>query len=427
MRILLVHQNFPGQFKHLAPALAARGDQVMALTMNDTEPMRDIRIRVSKGLHGTSSKHAWAQDLETKIIRAEAGLRGAQAFKREGFAPDVIVGHPAWGDMLFLKEVWPDARVGLYCEFFYAIGGLDTGFDPEFPEVGNEVEQRCRLKLKTLTQRLQFDVANAGLAPTRFQADTYPRPFRERISVVHDGIDCDVIKPMRSAVVKLASGKHLTADDEVVTFVARNLEPYRGYHIFMRALPALMASRPKAHFLIVGNEGTSYGAKPAAGTWKARFLNEVADQIDHSRVHFVGQLAHNVFHAVLAISRCHVYLTYPFVLSWSLLEAMALGAPILGSDTAPVREVITDGENGLLTPFFDIGALIERANRLLDDGDLRRQLGENGRRHVLEHFDLRRICLPRQLAWIDRLTAAEPLPPMFESSHEPRRPDPIAA
>ncbi|TPG10842.1 glycosyltransferase [Sphingomonas oligophenolica] len=414
MRVLLVHQNFPGQFKHLAPALAARGDEVVAMTMNGGAPMPGVRIHSCPPKLGTGSQHPWAQETETKLIRAEAAFRQAMTLRESGFTPDVIVGHPAWGDMLFLKEVWPSARLGIYCEFFYGVDGLDHGFDPEFEDGHDTTEARTRIKLKTLPQRLHFPMANAAISPTSFQADTYPASFRERITVIHDGIDTDVIAPNPRASLKLGSGRAISQSDEIITFVSRNLEPYRGYHIFMRALPELLRRRPTARVIIVGAEGVSYGSKPSEGTWKARFLAEVQANLDMSRVHFVGSLEYPVFLELLAISRLHVYLTYPFVLSWSLMEAMALGTAILGSDTAPLREVIKDGRNGVLFPFFDGAALVDRAVELLTNGAMRDRIAAEARRTIVENYDLKTVCLPRQIAWIDALATMDPRPALFE-------------
>ena len=414
MRVLLVHQNFPGQFKHLAPALVARGDEVVALTMNQPAPIPGVTIHSAPPKTGTASTHPWTQETETKLIRAESAFRRAIEIRDGGFSPDVIVGHPAWGDMLFLKDVWPKACLGIYCEFFYRADGLDSGFDAEFVDVTDDEPHRARIKLKTMPQRLHFPMANAGISPTRFQADTYPAPFRDRITVIHDGIDTDAIRPNPGAAVRLGNGIEVTAKDEVITFVSRNLEPYRGYHVFMRALPELQRRRPKARVFLVGGDGVSYGAKPVSGTWKQQFFAEVQDDLDMSRVHFVGSLAYPLFLELLAISKLHVYLTYPFVLSWSLMEAMAIGAPILASETPPLREVITNGENGLLFPFFDQQALIDGADRILGDEALRTKLTTAARRTIVESYDLQTVCLPRQIEWIDALAAMTPLPPLFE-------------
>lgn len=407
MRILFIHQNFPGQFKHLAPALAARGDDVVATMFNEPVRVPGVRIARLHGGYNTGAGHPWARDFDTKIIRAEPTLRAAEAMKAGGFTPDVIVAHPGWGEALFVKDVWPDARVGIYCEYFYRAANADHDFDPEFDLNETPAESTARVRIKCLPQRLHFDFADAGISPTRFQADTYPPEMRERISVVHDGIDTRAVSPGPAPIFNI-DGNPVGAGDEIITFVSRHLEPYRGLHTFVRALPELLRRRPRARVVVVGSDGTGYGPSCPSGTWRQKFIADLPEPLDLTRVHFVGELQYPVFLNLLRISSLHIYLTYPFVLSWSMLEAMSSGCAILASDVEPVREFIKDGETGQLTSFFDTEALVERACALLDDADLRRHLGEGARRHAIEVADLQSVCLPRQLAWIDALAAATP-------------------
>lgn len=416
MNILLIHQNFPGQFKHLAPALAQRGHRVLAMPMKAQAPSQwqGVELRPYMPRRGsTPGVHPWAVDFETKTIRAEAWFRAALALKAEGFTPDVVLAHHGWGESLFVKEVWPHTRLGIYCEFFYLSEGADSGFDPEFAR--HDPGDLCRLRLKNLNNLLHFEMADAGLSPTRWQASTFPEPFRTRIAVAHDGIDTERLQPAQGVSVNwsLAQGQGLQIDagEEVITFVNRNLEPYRGYHIFMRALPELLRQRPRARAVIVGADQVSYGAAPdpavhGASTWREVFIREVRGQItdaDWSRVHFVGQLPYDAFISLLQISTVHVYLTYPFVLSWSLLEAMSIGCAIVGSDTAPVREVIEHGVTGRLVDFFDPAALVQSVCALLEDPAARQRLGQRARALAQERFDLQRVCLPQQLAWAESL------------------------
>jgi glycosyltransferase involved in cell wall biosynthesis len=408
MKILMIHQNFPGQFKFLAPALAQQGNQIVAMTLQKTEPRVEagIRVRPYAITRGTTQGiHPWVADFETKVIRAEACFRAALALKAEGFSPDVIIAHPGWGETLFLKEVWPDAVLGIYCEFFYHAKGADVGFDPEF--ISTDPGEICRLRLKNLNNLLHFEAADAGLSPTQWQASTFPEPFRSRISVVHDGIDTDAIKPNPQVSLTLNSSLVLTKNDEVITFVNRNLEPYRGYHIFMRALPELLRRRPNAHVLIVGGDDVSYGAKPGGDRkWKDIFAAEVRPQIsdsDWARVHFLGKIPYNHFIPLLQLSTVHVYLTYPFVLSWSLLEAMSAGCAIVASDTQPLHEAIRHDDTGRLVNFFDQAALTNEICSLLDAPLVRVRLGASARAFARAAYDLRRVCLPRQLEWVESL------------------------
>lgn len=408
MNILFIHQNFPGQFKFLAPALARLGHRVVATTLQKTEPkevsgVRLVPYTLARGT--TPNMHPWVADFETKTIRAEACFRAALKLKEEGFNPKVIVAHHGWGESLFLKEVWPDAKLGVYCEFYYRHDGADTGFDAEF---GTKTEtDACRLKLKNLGNILTFETADAGISPTEWQASTFPEPFRSKITVVHDGIDTASVAPDPNVNMTLNGKIKLTRQDEVITFVNRNLEPYRGYHIFMRALPELLRRRPKARVLIVGGNDVSYGARPSNGRrWKDIYIEEVRPQIsdaDWARVHFLGNLPYQHFLPLLKLSTVHVYLTYPFVLSWSLLEAMSSGAAIVASDTQPLHEAIRHDDTGLLVNFFDVPALTNSICALLEDPERRKRLGQRARQFARETYDLKSICLPRQLKWVSDL------------------------
>jgi glycosyltransferase involved in cell wall biosynthesis len=416
MNILFIHQNFPGQFKFLAPALVKQGHKVLAMTMQKTEAkdwqgVTLVPYTASRGT--TPNVHPWVSDFETKTIRGEACFKAALQLKANGFMPDVIIAHHGWGESLFLKEVWPQAKLAIYCEFFYHPQGADVGFDPEFPPT--DPGDACRLRLKNLNNLLHFEVADAGISPTHWQASTFPEAFRPKITVVHDGIDTVAVAPNAAVglTLKKADGQDLplTRQDEVITFVNRNLEPYRGYHVFMRALPELLKRRPNARVLIVGADDVSYGARPTqaqnGGTkWKDIFANEVRPHIsdsDWQRVHFLGHVPYQYFIPLLQLSSVHVYLTYPFVLSWSLLEAMSAGCAIVASDTQPLHEAIAHNETGRLVNFFDPKALAQEVCDLLDNPAERVRLGANARAFAQQNYDLQTVCLPKQLAWVEGL------------------------
>lgn len=355
----------------------------------------------------TVGLHPWLVDVETKTLRAEACWRAAREIKAQGFSPDLIVAHPGWGEALFLKQVWPQAKLVLYAEYFYRAVGADLGFDPEFGSEDPDA-QACRIQLKNLNNLAHLEQAHSAISPTQWQADTFPEAWRPRIRVIHDGIDTDALCPLPDAQVTLGT-LELFRRDEVVTYVARHLDPYRGVHIFMRTLPSLLQRRPHARIVIVGGDGKGYGAAaPAGKSWRQVFVDEVKDSIpaeDWARVHFVGRLGRQEFTSLLQVSRVHVYLSYPFVLSWSLLEAMSVGCSIVASNTAPVREAITDGEHGELVDFFDGQGLVNRISSLLDDPEKRVRLGAWARQRAIERYDLKRICLPQQLSWINSLAS----------------------
>lgn len=409
MKILFVHQNFPGQFKHLAPALVEEGYTVFAFTMQKNTPqewqgVKLLPYAVARGT--TPNVHPWVSDFETKTIRGEAAFRHAVQLKTEGFTPDVIIAHPGWGESLFLKEVWPKAKLGIYCEFFYHTHGADVGFDPEFP-----VKDRgdvCRLRLKNLNNLVHFEDADAGISPTHWQASSFPEPFRDKIAVVHDGIDTDMIAPNPQVSLTLNGNIVLSKNDEVITFVNRNLEPYRGYHIFMRSLPEIFKRRPNVRVLIVGGDDVSYGARPENGQkWKEIFASEVRplmSDMQWERVHFLGHIPYDRFIPLLQLSSVHVYLTYPFVLSWSLLEAMSAGCAIVASDTQPLHEAIKHNETGRLVDFFDIDGLVSEICSLMESPEERLRLGENARQFAQHHYDLKNVCLSQQIEWVKRLS-----------------------
>ncbi|MFX0542767.1 glycosyltransferase [Roseovarius sp. S4756] len=409
MKILFIHQNFPGQYKHLAPALAAQGHECTALTLKVTKPMTWKGVRVlpyTLPKRTGQQTHPWLLDLDTKVTRGEACWRAARVLADEGYAPDLILAHPGWGESMFLRDLWPGARLALYCEFYHHPGYPHMDFDPEFKSREPEVHPP-RIRLKNLSNHLHFPRAEAGISPTTFQADTFPPEFRDRITVCHDGIDTDWSAPNPDVTLRLKGQPEFSRQTEIVTFINRNLEPYRGYHIFMRALPEILRARPNARIIIIGGDEVSYGTAPPQGkTWKQIFRDEVQDQIsadDWRRVHFLGRIPHEDFTRVLQISRVHVYLTYPFVLSWSLMEAMSCGAAIVAGDTAPVREVITHDQTGRLVDFFDRKALVREVCSLLDDAEARARIGEAARSLMVEKYDLKTVCLPRQLAWVDEV------------------------
>ena len=411
MNILFVHQSFPGQFKFLAPALVQKGHNVLALTLQafgcrNWQGVKIINYSVCRGT--ASDVHPWVSDFETKTIRGEACFRAALKLKSEGFCPDVIVAHHGWGESLFLKEVWPQTRLGLYCEFYYQPRGWDVGFDPEFPSQDPDGDV-CRLRLKNLNNLLHLEVADAGISPTHLQASSFPDSFRSKITVVHDGIDTKAVAPDPEVRLIINGKLTLTKRNEIITFVNRNLEPYRGYHTFMRAVPDILKRRPNARILLVGGDGVSYGARPdnekySYSSWKDIFINEVRPQIsdqDWSRVHFFGNLSYEQFIPLLQISSVHVYLTYPFVLSWSLLEAMSVGCAIVASDTEPLHEAIEHDVTGRLVNFFDVKALSQEVCSLLSDNCSRERLGAAAASFARKTYDLRAVCLPKQIAWVE--------------------------
>jgi len=401
MNLLFVHQNFPGQFKHLAPHFTHAGHAVKALAIDGSGLPGIETHRYKPGRATSREAHPWAQEFETKVIRGEACAAAASQLKAAGFTPEVIVANPGWGESLFLKDVWPRAKMLALIEFYYAARGLDFDFDPEF--FRGDLARNARLRAKNAHLLMALQDMDWGVSPTEFQRSTVPPAYGDKISVVFDGIDTNVVRPDAGAAVTV-NGRALRAGDEVLTFVNRNLEPYRGYHVFMRALPEILRRRPNAVALIVGGDGVSYGAAaPEGKTWKQIFFDEVKGRLDASRVFFPGRLPYADYLKVLQVSACHVYLTYPFVLGWSCIEALAAGCLVVGSRTPPVEEAIEHDTNGLLVDFFDTAALAETVVDALAQRQRYAPLRAQARASAVARYDLATVCLPRQVQLVERL------------------------
>lgn len=398
---LFIHQNFPAQFVHVATALVRRGEVVHALSIGG----HDLRGVVHHRYTVTSGPPAWAlpgaRDLLVKLARGHACLQAMKALLAEGLRPDVIVAHPGWGEALFCRDVWPDARLVIYSEFYYAAEGADVGFDPEFDRPAGP-DARAALRLKNVALLQALAEADAVYTPTGWQRSQVPALFRDKVRVAFDGIDTAAAAPDPAASISLQrAGVSLKHGDEVITFVNRNFEPYRGFHVFMRALPEILRRRSQARCVLVGRDGVSYGTPPpGGGSWRDHMLRELAGQLPMDRIHFLGGLSHADYVRVLQVSACHVYLTYPFVLSWSCLEAMAVECPLVASNTAPVREVVTHAHNGLLVDFLDQARLCDAVERVLADRELAGRLGRQAREDVVSRFELSK-CVDDQLRVIE--------------------------
>ncbi|WP_298438212.1 glycosyltransferase family 4 protein [uncultured Jannaschia sp.] len=408
MKILFVHQNMPGQYRELLDWLRTQGGhELVFLTQRRNYPevagVRKVvyapHHRPAKGTYGLSK--VWEE-------ATGAGYGAALAIARlrdEGFVPDIVLGHTGWGEMLFLRQVLPDVPVLGFFEYYYREFGGPVNFDPEEPVTA---AAPFLLEARNAVPNHNIHVVDRGLAPTRWQKDCFPEAFHDKLYVCHDGIRTDHLRPDPKAALELTRIGRITRDDEIVTYVARNMERTRGFHIFMRALPEILAARPDARALIVGGSGTSYGkASDAEGGFRAEMEREVGDRLDWDRVHFLGQVPYPDFKRIVQISRCHVYLTMPFVLSWSLLESMAMEATIVASDVAPVREAVTHGETGLLVDFFRPDLLARQVIEVLSDPAAFAHLGPAARDHVVRTYDFLDVCLPQHVAQINALVPAD--------------------
>ncbi|HQT72988.1 MAG: glycosyl transferase [Acidiphilium sp. 37-67-22] len=389
MKFLFVHQNFPGQYLHIVRDLLAEGGHEIVFM---TEPNRNQISGVRKVTYALppqspDSVHPAAREYDMAMRRAEAGYAGAMQIRNLGFQPDIIVGHHGWGEMLNLCDVFPGVPILGYFEFYYRIDGTDVNYDPEFPMLP---ERFGMVRAKNGVNHLAFALGQHGQTPTDWQRSTYPDWMQGRLSIVREGVDLDICRPdpaQRRRTLKVGP-LSVSPRQKLVTYVARNLEPYRGYHTFMRALPRILEARKDVVVSLVGGDEISYGAPPQQGTWRSVMMNELGDRIDLSRVHFLGRVPYEDHVALLRRSDAHVYLSYPFVASWSLREAMAIGAPIIGGDTRTITEFIDDGQTGLVAGNLDPASVADSVLRMLEERDLAARLGENARAYAVANLDL---------------------------------------
>ncbi len=404
MRIIFIHQNMPGQFKHLAPQMAAAGHDVIFITKrNDINLPGVRRITYNLGREAKTHGHVYIHQLDEQILYGQAVARVLTELKSQGFVPDVICAHSGWGEALFTKEIFPDTPTQIFSEFFYRAVGSDINFETK-EDVS--YDRMCRSRMRNTHMALTCLDADALIAPTVWQWQQHPAMMRERMSVIHDGINTQKCAPNPSVTFDLPTGQTLSRDDEVITYMSRNLEPYRGFHHFMEIVGELQRRRPKAHILIIGGDEISYGSKPEdAANWRESMLAK--HHVVPSRVHFLGRIPYDDYIKFLQISRVHVYLTYPFVLSWSSMEAMSVGCTIAASSTPPVREVMQHDDNALLFDFHKPTEMLETVCRLLDDAALCNRLGKAARQTIVNNYDLNTICLPQQMAILDQLGRGE--------------------
>ena len=418
LKFLFVHQNYPGQFLHITRHLvAADRHEIVFISEQNPNEIRGVRkVPYARPKLEIPETHIAARELDNGVRRAEAVFKTAYGLKHLGYTPDIIIGHHGWGEMLNLRDVWPAAPMLGYFEFYYQYDKADVGFDPEFP--GDPLDYP-RIRAKNAINHVALNLGGAGQTPTQWQLSTYPDWARPKIDLVWEGVDLETCSPDPTAHRKTLKVGDMTIrpSDKLVTYVSRDLEPYRGFHAMMRTLPELMRTRKDIKVIMIGGDGISYGAGPrTGGTWREAMLAEVGKDIDMDRVVFPGRVPYDIYLAALRRSDAHVYLTYPFVASWSLREALAIGCPVIGGDTETVREFITHGENGLLAPTLDPSALARTILGLLEDKPLTRTLRANARAYAEKNLAmadyLASYCdLIGRLAGENPAPAAEPAPP----------------
>jgi glycosyltransferase involved in cell wall biosynthesis len=383
-------------------------NRVYFITQSGNEPLPRViklvyQVETEVNSNGRSyTGHSYTQVFDAAVRTGLAVAEVCRRLRNGGIVPDILIGHCGWGETLFVKEVFPDTPLLTNFEFFYHATGADVGFDPEFSP--SHEDDALRLKVRNAVNRLSFASSDWGHTAMPWQRSLFPGDMQRSISLLHEGIDCSRACPDDGAWLRLARDDIvLTRKDEVITYVSRNLEPYRGFHVLMRALPEILRRRPKAHVLIAGGDGFSYGeAPPRGGSYRALLTAELGSKLDLGRVHFLGRVPYEFYLNMLQVSSVHVYLSYPFVLSWSFLEAMSAGCLVVCSATAPVLDVLRDRENGLGVSFFDRGALADRIDEVFEHPDRMQALRAAARATIFGDFDLTTRMLPR---WIDLIGA----------------------
>lgn len=390
MRLLFLHDNFPGQYRRIAGHLSGvPGVDLVAGTLASNRQTFDLRrIDYQPRWPATPGYPALAT-AERAAITAQAAYQALDALRGEGWTPDLVCAHSGWGPSLLLRELWPGTRILSLYEWYYHAHGSDADFLEPMSH-----EETVRTRFRNLPILADLADMDWGTSPTRWQWSQFPGPLRNRISVLHEGVDCEFFSPGETGVT--LDGTPLTAEDEIVTYVARGMEPYRGFPQFMEAVALLLERRPRLRVLVVGSDRTVYGRQRTDGRTHGQHALETLD-LDPGRVHFLGVVPLSTLRSLFRVTRAHVYLTVPFVLSWSMLEAMASGALVIGSDTPPVREVIRHGENGLLTDFFDPARIAADIETVLTGEVDAARLKRAARETVLADYALPQI-LARQWA-----------------------------
>ena len=398
MRILFLHPNFPAQFRHLAMQLGQdlKNTVVFGTNRQEGQIAGVTKVLYEKSRTARAETHHYVRPLENAVLEGQAVYRLAQQLKDKNFAPDVVYGHSGWGPTLFAKDIFPRAKLLCYFEWFYNAHGSDADFDPDDPI---NADDEARIRIKNAPILIDLYSCDRGLSPTNWQRQQFPPEFHSKIKVHHDGVDTEYFKPEPGAKLVLPRiNLDLSEVSEIVTYVARGMEPYRGFPQLIKTIAIMQKKRPECHFVIVGKNRVAYGKNlPDGKNYKDVMLEKFP--LDLNRVHFTDLLPYDEYLQVLKASSVHLYLTRPFVLSWSMLEALSTGCLVVGSSTPPVKEVIEDGVNGLLVDFFTPKKIASKIIEALNNPDKMAKIRTRARETILEKYDLAKL-LPEHLEWI---------------------------
>jgi len=398
-----MHPAFPGQFLYLASYLGRNPEnKVVFLAKDNTIKTRlaGVALALYKEPRPVDPKcHPYLRAAEEAVLEGQQVVRSLDSLRHKGFVPDVILGHTGWGSLLYVKDIYPEVPVLGYFEWYYHALHSDSYW---WPDETPPIDEMLRIRTKNAHHLLSLEACDFGYTPTRWQYDQFPKVWQPKLQVVHDGIDTEFCQPLakRPGLVLKDAKLNLPAETEIITYVSRGFEMFRGFPYFMDAIREVLARRPKCQVVVVGTDKACYGPELKGMTYLQ--AEEKKGGYDQSRVHFVGVRNRGDYQKILRASSVHIYLTRPFILSWSMLEAMSFGCPIVASKTPPVEEVMRDGVNGLLAEFRSPHHIARRVEELLDDRALAARLGKAARETVLEHYELGH-CLHRQEDMLYRL------------------------
>ncbi len=386
MKILFLHNNFPAQFGLFGQYLAREGWHVTYMTQRKGSKAAGIDAIVYRDREQPSEHavgHPFLKAAGKAVVTGTSALEVALHLRHtRDYVPDVVVSHSGWGPGLFLRDVWPEAKHVSYFEWYYKGEADDVVF---LSGAGRPAMEKARERMRNTPILHDLVSCDLGIVPTHYQARQFPEIFRSKMAVMHDGIDTATFIPAEAPDTVAIAGETYTPQDEIVTYVARGMEPYRGFPEFMEVLSLVQSRRPTLRAIVVGEDRSAYGRSLASGnTYKEDALERLP--LDRNRIHFTGLLPRNEYLRVLQISSVHCYFTVPFVLSWSAMEAMSAGCLILGSDTDPLKEIATHRKNAWLTDFRDIQRTADELEYLLATRREHAGLREAARRTIVERF-----------------------------------------
>ena len=419
MHVLYVHQNFPAQFGHIARHLIDKlGWQCSFVSQTPggvVGGINKVEYKIAGG--ATKQNHFCSRTFENTVWHCDAVYRAMKG--HPDIKPDLIVGHSGFGSTLFLRELYPTTPIVNFFEYYYIPHDPDSDMDFR-RDLGWPTSELKYLRSRCRNAMILLDLqtCNAAYTPTEFQKSRFPAEYQQKLETIFDGVDRSIYHgyeetlrpPVDQRGIRRIGGVDVPADKRVVTFVSRGFESMRGFDVFMKVAKRIYQQFPDVVFLVIGSDKVAYGGDEEFiapyRTFKEWTLAQ--DTYDLSKFHFLGKIPPTELGKVLAATDLHIYLTVPFVLSWSMMDAMSCGAVVLGSDTAPVREMIKDGQNGLIADFFDADALAAKAIGALRDPAGARAMGRAAEQMIIERYSLEAV-LPRMLAMYER-TAAIKLP-----------------